>query len=87
MGCPFIVYRNRTCAARSCKPTIDIPLKVRVYGQTSQFGLQAIFADFAKDTRYVALVSLHWIVRIVTFECALLPRDRYLADECKSLYG
>ena len=48
MGCPFIVYRKRTCAARSCKPTTDIPLKVRVYGQTSQFGLQAIFADFAK---------------------------------------
>ena len=48
MGCPFIVYRNRTCAARSCKPTIDIPLKVRVYGQTSQHGLQLIFADFAR---------------------------------------
>jgi len=40
MGCPFIVYRNRTCAARSCKPTTDIPLKVRVYGQTSEYGLQ-----------------------------------------------
>jgi hypothetical protein len=32
MGCPFIVYRKRTCAARSCKPTTDIPLRVRVYG-------------------------------------------------------
>ena len=49
MGGPFIVYRNLTCAARSCKPTTDITLKVRVYGQTSEYGLQTIFADIAKD--------------------------------------
>ncbi len=39
------------------------------------------------DTNYISLVSHHWIVRIVTFECACVLPERGGAGKCKSLMG